>query len=189
MQRNPKFLVWAVLFEVGLGFLGVLIAWGFDVPLRPRMQLADEHLLRGLAACVPLIVLLVLLMHAGWQPLVQVKREVVAIVGELFAQSSWMELALISLAAGIGEEILFRGALQGGLANWTNPWLALSVVSLLFGLVHALSTAYFVLATLMGFYLGWMAMAYSDLIAPIVTHALYDFVALVLVQQEAKKKT
>ena len=52
------------------------------------------------------------------------------------------------------------------------------LVSLLFGLAHAMTTSYFVIASLVGAYLGWLAMTYADLIAPIIAHALYDFVAI-----------
>ena len=53
------------------------------------------------------------------------------------------------------------------------------VLSLLFGLAHALTRTYAVLATLVGFYLGFLFWLTGNLLAPILAHAVYDFVALV----------
>jgi len=99
-------------------------------------------------------------------------------IRELFAQSTPLELALVALAAGLGEELLFRGALQSLAELWMSPLVALAMVSLLFGLAHALSATYFVLATVVGAYLGWLALATGSLVPPILAHALYDLLAL-----------
>ena len=48
-------------------------------------------------------------------------------------------------------------------------------------------TIYFIAATCVGLYFGWLAMAYDDLIAPMIAHGLYDFIALTYVQQRAKR--
>jgi len=87
-------------------------------------------------------------------------------------------LAALAIMAGIGEELLFRGVLQGGLENPLGTWWALLIASLLFGLAHALTPAYFVLATLMGVYLGLIYVWTSNLLIVIVIHALYDWLAL-----------
>jgi membrane protease YdiL (CAAX protease family) len=49
----------------------------------------------------------------------------------------------------------------------------------LFGLAHPMSTTYVVLATVVGVYLGGLLLVTDNLLAPIVAHAAYDFVALV----------
>jgi membrane protease YdiL (CAAX protease family) len=101
----------------------------------------------------------------------------------LFASESLASLALISALAGLGEEMLFRGLLQAGLAAWINgphgAWLAMLVASLLFGLVHWISSSHAVLATVIGIYLGCLFWVSGHLLVPIVAHALYDFLALV----------
>jgi membrane protease YdiL (CAAX protease family) len=60
-------------------------------------------------------------------------------------------------------------------------WTALGMVSVLFGIMHWISRAYAVFATILGFYLGWLWIASGNLLVPIVAHGLYDFVALVYV--------
>ena len=186
-RRKAQTVALAMLFETGLGFMGVLIAWAAGVNLAGRLSVSQVAVLRGLLASLPMIVLLVACYESRWQPLVRVRREVEQVVQEMFAGCRWVEFALVSLAAGIGEEILFRGVLQPLAIQWTVPWIGVVVVALLFGLAHALTPAYFLAATVIGVYFGWLALAYNDLIAPIVTHAFYDFFALSFIQFRAAK--
>ena len=188
MDSRARTFGMAILFETGIGFVGILLAKLAGVPIWSSLVVSSEALARGLIATLPMLAMLVVLTLNRWTPLVDLKRQLEAIVRVLFAESSWLELALISLAAGVGEELLFRGALQPLLAGWVPPIVAIGVVSLAFGLAHALSTMYFVAATLVGFYLGWLTMAYDDLIAPMVAHGLYDFIALTYVQQRVKRE-
>ena len=43
---------------------------------------------------------------------------------------------------------------------------------------------YFVLATVIGLYLGWFALYFGELVTPIVAHSLYDFLALVYLSRD-----
>ncbi len=187
MESSARTFGLAILFETGLGFLGVFLAWGGGVPLSSLLVVTPVALERGLIATFPLLAMLMVLTLSRWSPLVDLRHQTEAIVRMLFAKSSWLELALISLAAGVGEELLFRGALQPLLASWFHPLIAIGVVSLLFGLVHAMSLLYFLGATAVGLYFGWLAMAYGDLIAPMVAHGFYDFIALTYMQHRTRR--
>ena len=85
------------------------------------------------------------------------------------------EIMILAAAAGIGEEVLFRGVLQPSMGFWAT--------SLAFGLLHALTPAYFVLAALMGAYLGWLQMETGNLLVPIIVHWLYDALAFWLLRR------
>ena len=120
----------------------------------------------------------------------EVRRVLDDLIVPMFRNCTWLELAAISLLAGMGEELLFRGVFQ---ARWSSgpaiscrtprppQWSAIgsrsSRVAIVFGLLHAFSSAYAVLAALMGLYLGWLWMATGNLAVPIVAHAVYDFLA------------
>jgi len=80
--------------------------------------------------------------------------------------------------------LLFRGAIQSVLGSWTTPVVGLAITSLLFGLAHALSKLYFLFAVAVGAFLGWMTLKYSDLVAPMVAHGVYDFLALVYLSRQ-----
>ncbi len=187
MQHNARTFAVAMLFESGLGFAGLAVAWWANISLQSRLQVTSPALVRGLVACLPMLVVLVAMSSSRWPPLVQLRKQVEMLVGELFSSISWLELALVCFAAGLGEELLFRGALQPWLARITHPTVAIVVVGLLFGLAHSLSVTYFVTATLIGCYLGWLMQAYDDLVAPIVAHALYDFVAIAFIRRNIKR--
>ncbi len=115
------------------------------------------------------------------------------LVVPLFQDASVLELALISLIAGIGEELLFRGLVQDGLATWLGGTVGICVgvaaSSLVFGLAHALTTTYAVLATLVGVYLGILFLLTGNLLAPIAAHAVYDFLALIYLVSTTSRPT
>jgi len=97
----------------------------------------------------------------------------------LFAGCSPWQLAVLSLLAGVSEEALFRGVVQGWLMRVSGSTvLGLVFASALFGLAHAITSTYAILAGLIGAYLGWLWLATDNLLTPTVAHAAYDFVAL-----------
>jgi membrane protease YdiL (CAAX protease family) len=119
------------------------------------------------------------MLTTGWEPIRRLVEFVVEQMGPLLARYSAVELAALAAVAGISEEILFRGVVQVGLARLLPAGWALVMASALFGLVHFATRAYALLAGVMGVYLGILFLLQGSLMAPIVTHALYDFVALI----------
>jgi membrane protease YdiL (CAAX protease family) len=134
-----------------------------------------------------MFLLLAFVTRSRWKPLADLRTQVESLVGEFFHGVSWPGLAAVSIAAGVGEEVLFRGALQPLAERWWGPAIGLLAASLLFGLVHAVTRTYFVFATIVGAYLGLLAAWFDDLAAPIIVHAAYDFAALVVLQRAAER--
>jgi membrane protease YdiL (CAAX protease family) len=97
----------------------------------------------------------------------------------LFGNWSLLQLFAISLVAGLSEEAFFRGAIQGSLADRVNVILAVLLVSALFGAFHLLTWTYAIIAALIGAYLGLLWIWTGNLLTPMITHAVYDFAALV----------
>jgi len=89
-------------------------------------------------------------------------------------------LALLAVLAGLGEEALFRGVLQPWLAGAVSLWPAVVLTGIVFGALHPVSATYVVLAAAAGAYFGALLVLTGNLLAPIVAHAGYDFVALLL---------
>ena len=187
MQGNPRNFALFVTMESALGFLAVLIAWWTGISLTDRLDVSGANLARGLVACLPMLAAFWVASFSQWRPLVELRLQVERLVKEIFGQNSWPELAVISLTAGLGEELLFRGALQGWISSYTGATVSVAIVSLLFGVAHAMSVTYFVAATAIGLFLGWLTEAYDDLVAPIVAHAVYDFVAILVIRRRAMK--
>jgi len=88
----------------------------------------------------------------------------------------------LALAAGVGEEILFRGVLQQELTARLGSHLGLLGGSVIFGLMHAVTPTYAALAGIAGAYFGWVYNACGFSVAvPAIAHFLYDAVALIRV--------
>jgi CAAX protease family protein len=118
------------------------------------------------------------MLRTGWSPIRRLVALVTEQIGPALAGCSVAELVLLAVAAGVSEEVLFRGVLQTGLARVVPAWLALLVASAAFGLVHFASRTYAAVAGVIGVYLGTLLLVQGSLLTPIVTHTLYDFVAL-----------
>lgn len=103
-----------------------------------------------------------------------------AVIRRTFLGLPTTRLLLISLAAGVGEELFFRGLLQGGLDGVLGTGWALVVASGLFGLGHWVTPLYALGAALMGALWGGLFIVTGGLAVPVVVHAAYDFGALIL---------
>jgi membrane protease YdiL (CAAX protease family) len=180
-QRRDGFAM-AVVVEGGLAIAALVLAWLFRVNLRDMFPAAGPPLLsailRGLLATLPMLAVFLLLVNSNWPMMRQMREQVQWLIDEMFPSRSIGQFAMIATLAGVGEELLFRGAMQSILANWTTPVIGLTITSVLFGLAHALSKLYFLFAVAVGAFFGWMTLSYNDLVSPMIAHGVYDFLAL-----------
>jgi membrane protease YdiL (CAAX protease family) len=190
-ERIPRFqiLTLAVLVEGGLIGLATALGWFLDQPALQTFTWDLENAVWGAAAAVPMLLLFLVCVRWPVGPLARLQQVTVKLLRPLFASCSVVELAGIALLAGLGEEMFFRGVLQAALAERLGWWLGLALASLLFGLVHAITPAYAVLATIMGAYLGGVWIAAGNLLAAVVAHALYDFAALLYLVYQPPTRT
>jgi len=180
MEHDRRMILLGVLFEGGLTLLAFALAWLFTPPAYESIVWQPADLGRGLLAALPMLAGLWLSRRFPVGPLAGLKKLLDEVLIPLFRSASTAELAVISLLAGLGEELLFRGVIQAALADRLGAAAGLVIASAIFGLAHAVSTTYAVLAALIGLYLGWLWLATGNLLVPITAHAVYDFLALVL---------
>lgn len=80
------------------------------------------------------------------------------------------DLMLVSLFSGVGEEALFRGAVQ--------PEFGLVAASIAFGVLHVGPDRRYLLwtawALLAGFLFGWLLLVSGGLLAPVLAHTLHN---------------
>lgn len=82
---------------------------------------------------------------------------------------------LVSITAGVCEEVLFRGFVLWYFAVWTHPILALVISSVLFGFGHIyLGLAHVPRTALVGMILGVLVLATGSLYPAIIIHAALD---------------
>lgn len=187
-QRN--FALLAAAFEGGLAVSAVGLGWLLELEPLETFDWDMAAVGMGVTATLPLLAMFWLCLKAPLRPFRKILRVIEESMLPLFRQCSVLELAIIATLAGLGEEMLFRGIVQGGIADWLGPpagiWIALATAAILFGFVHAITPTYAILAGVIGLYLGGLWMLTGNLLAPISTHAVYDFVALVYLMKIRK---
>lgn len=137
----------------------------------------------GVLATVPLLLGLRWSLYTRWAPIARLVDFVEEQLRPLFLGCSMGQLIILALLAGVAEEALFRGVIQPGLGRWLSSGGGLIATSVIFGLVHLLTMSYAALAALVGLYLGTLLLVSGNLLVPMVVHALYDFIALMLLIQ------
>jgi len=165
-------------FQLGLGVVAVVLSLGFGLTPWKQLTLSVEAVWMSLLATAVMLLTGVWMERqqwAWWKTLQEIlEKQLIPALAAMPAGA----LFLIALSAGVFEELLFRGVIQAGLSGPLGEWPALLLASLLFGLAHAMSRAYFLVATLMGVYLGWLFMITGNLLIPIIIHFLYDWAVL-----------
>ncbi len=144
-------------------------------------SLSAENILLGLLAAVPVAVLILLAtigpiseMDLVARSMGKITTRLKQILGSSIQSLTAFDIVLPSAFAGIGEEIFFRGLLQS--------YVGVIGAAIVFGLLHALTPTYFVLATAIGLYFGYLYETTGNLLIPMVSHAAYDIFALYLLR-------
>ncbi|MEE8388993.1 MAG: CPBP family intramembrane glutamic endopeptidase [Acidiferrobacterales bacterium] len=138
-------------------------------------------LLFGFVAAIPVAIAVLMTMAGplsrhGWlkRAMSRILEKLRTPFGPSILALSATDIVLLSLAAGIGEELFFRGLLQSFVGVWG--------AAIIFGLLHALTPAYFVMATAIGVWFGLLYEYSGNLLVPILSHATYDIFALYLLR-------
>lgn len=167
--------------EAGL----LVLAWGLgrwlDILPWQRLHFSAEAVALGAVATLPMLLGLAWILTTRWPAARRLVDLVLEQLGPVLAERSTLQLALLALLAGVGEELLFRGVVQVGLDRVLSHVGGLVAASTIFGLMHFASPTYALLAGVVGLYLGALFLFQGNLLVPIVAHSLYDFVALVYV--------
>jgi membrane protease YdiL (CAAX protease family) len=174
-----RMIYFLIAFELTAAVVGLALAWLFGVPVLERLDWDTRSFAVGVAATVPLLIALAIGLRWLPAPLRHLYHRLDEEVLPMLAPASWPQLILMAVAAGVGEEILFRGFLQQAFADRFGIPAGVIIASVLFGLAHPMSKTYILLAGVMGAWFGVLFVETDGLLAPIVTHALYDFIALV----------
>jgi len=176
-MNNMSFFWQTILVEGGLAVVAILV----DGLFRLRLHYWEhcwcnlETLRQITWGLLPLIAGYFVLQTLPFAAL----RKIDSVVRVLFWQhmGHWKlwQLALVAALAGFGEELLFRGLIQLGLSTFLNVWIAVLLTSLVFGLAHAVTPTYCLLAFVISLYLGFLFIHTGNLVVPMAVHALYDF--------------
>jgi membrane protease YdiL (CAAX protease family) len=171
-----RLVVVAVAGETVLALVAVVWIWTRGLPV----EVGDPA--RGLVLGLGAAALLAAVNYGvlRFAPVRALRRLYVETLRPVFAAASGFDTAAVSLAAGLGEELLFRGAVQAE--------FGVVVAGLLFGLAHVGgrdSLVFGAWVAVMGLGLGGLAHVGGGLLAPVVAHVVYDAAAIGYIRRDA----
>lgn len=177
-KERHSLLKFAILLEGGIGLLGLVLGYFTRIyPLQRILLEADDSLL-ALVACLPLFLAFLAVSHLPFQALQRIRFFLDRSIWPMMQDLSWLDVALISILAGIGEELFFRGWLEPWIAGYSNPILALVLANLIFALAHFITPTYALFAGLLGAAISGLVLYGENLLIGIIVHAVYDCMAL-----------
>ncbi|MAI71567.1 MAG: CPBP family intramembrane metalloprotease [Rhodopirellula sp.] len=208
-QTPDQVFLSAALFELALAALALFLGWVIGPSARetiPELSI-DElwpiliSILIGCVAAAPILLFVEIIRRIPWEPIRELERLTDDGMLRSLLQLRPLELIMVSLCAGIGEELLFRGWLMYWLANLIGlaefsggatsslaMGIALVTSSLVFGFFHPITKLYIILAALMGLYFGGLLLYTGNLLVPIAAHATYDAVQLILTARNEQRE-
>lgn len=199
-QAPESFLMISIVLELGLGAVAILLGSLFGGDPRALVpDLSDYRSLAigigfGILGALPIVLAVQLLERLPLQAIRDLQEATEERLLRMMIHFRTTELALVSMCAGVGEEMLFRGWLMmiilGPIAQ-ADPMMAvwaIGISSLAFGFAHPISPLYIIVTALMGIYFGVLLYWSENLLVPIVAHGVYDFVELVLATRAMRRR-
>jgi membrane protease YdiL (CAAX protease family) len=177
-EAGPSALLWASLCSQGLwvslAVAGALAQSPVSVASRLGMAPGRLSVLRVALAALGFVAFSHVIHQTLW--VLDVRHDgALARIDEMAAEmrtaSVLLTVVALGIAPGIGEEVLFRGFVQRGLAEHLRPALAVLLASMAFGLAHG-DVVHGMAAFAMGLYLGTVAWAAGSIRPAIACHVL-----------------
>ena len=131
----------------------------------------------GLLAVLPMLGVLVALEVIKHPVVLAFRERQIVFFSQIGFRFTPLRIILMSLGAGIGEELLFRGALQAWLDQSIPTLVAIAIPSLIFGLLHNANRIYMIIAGGIGAYLGLIFALSGNILIPVIAHTIYDIIA------------
>lgn len=166
------FLNFSSGFLIGLLCLSLVLAAIAGINPLNHVHVSLSGLAIGVAAAVVMVLMF------GF--IGSVRDQAEELMGKALANCLWYDLLILAILIGIIEELLFRGVLEPWLAR-LHPAFAFIAVNIVFGLLHAVSRTYAVVAALLGGILSLLAHwpGEFNLFRPMVAHAVYDYIGFI----------
>lgn len=184
MQKKYRVYFAAAITLFGVGGIGCVFIFLFRLPVEQQIQFPDIFFNGNglLAGCLYGIV-------AGFAILLFLQMKILKPASQFFTKLlneyhvNFFDIILLSLSAGIGEELLFRGAIQ----HWLGIWPTAVVFIFLHGYLHPGNKPLFIYGLILlpvsaGF--GYLLVS-QGIIAAMIAHFLID---VILMQYMLKKR-
>jgi uncharacterized protein len=171
----------ACYFEASLILIAIVLGWFSGINPFETMHFTELAIAYGVIGTAPLFLMYLALEHIEAEPVANIRKLLLNTLGPGLNSYHWTDLFILAAIAGISEEVVFRGVIQPWMESSWGITAALIGSNIIFGLAHALTPLYAVLAALVGIYLG-LSLDYGgerNLLVPVIIHGLYDFLAFI----------
>jgi membrane protease YdiL (CAAX protease family) len=186
LQRSVL-LINTLLVEGGLAVAALWLADWLGPELFGDFSWNRHDVLFGCLGAVPPLILILLMDRYPIGPFKHISDISDKFLRPLLANCKWPDYFLLAFLAGFCEELLFRGWIQCYLTTWLPLWGSVLATAVIFGLCHLITPAYFIIATLISIYLSCLYIWSGNLLVPMLTHGVYDLVALFAVMSFSSK--
>lgn len=178
----------ACLFEASLILVAVVLGMIANINPFENLHFSELAIVYGVLGTAPLFMMFLSLEQVRHTSVSSIKDLLLKTLGPGLHKYHWTDLLILASIAGFSEELLFRGVIQPWIEHAWGAVTGLVVSNLIFGLVHAVTPLYAVLATLVGIYLGLAldVMGDKNLLVPVIIHGLYDFLAFLALMKTFK---
>jgi len=180
----------ACYFEGSLILVAVVLGWIADIDPFEHFHFSENALLYGLFGTLPLFLIFLAMEQMPFPSVQNIRQLLIDTLAPSLYRHHWADLFILAVIAGVSEEVLFRGVIQPWMENSWGMTAGLIASNILFGLVHAITPLYAVLAASIGIYLG-LFLDYGgerNLMTPIVIHSVYDFLAFLVIMKTYRSK-
>ncbi len=179
---NPDdFYKKACSFEAAMILVAVALGWIADINPFADLRFSESAIAYGVVGTMPLFLLFLSLEQMQSGSVIKIRNVLFETLGPGLHRYHWTDLLILAAIAGVSEELLFRGVIQPWMESSWGMNAGLVGSNIIFGLAHAVTPLYAVLAALVGIYLS-LSLDYGgdrNLLLPIVIHGLYDFLAFI----------
>lgn len=179
---NPNdFFKKACSFEAALILAAVFLGWIAGINPFEYLYFSELAIVYGIIGTIPLFLLFRIMEQIQAEPIVKIKDLLFETLGPGLHRYHWTDLLILASIAGLSEELLFRGVIQPWIESSWGMTAGLVAGNIIFGMAHAVTPLYAVLAALVGVYLSLSLDFGGDrnLLIPIIIHGLYDFLAFI----------
>ena len=181
LLKFDDFFKSACYFEAALILVAIALGWVADINPFANIVFSESALAYGVLGTIPLFLMFLGLEQVQGKSVVNIRKLLLNTLGPGLHRYHWSDLFVLAAIAGVSEELLFRGVIQPWIESSWGITAGLIGSNIVFGMVHAVTPLYAVLAALVGIYLG-LSLDYGgdrNLLTPIIIHSGYDFLAFV----------
>lgn len=189
-QDQQLLILGGSLFSIGIILAAFGFGWALDINPLTNLNWSWSALLIGTLAALPMFGFFLLTMKLPFQAFHKINQFLLDEIGPRIVKASVLEVFILCIFIGLGEELLFRGVLQ----SWSNQFgvvYAIIFTNLLFGILHSVTRVYVIVASLMGVYLSLLLILFTphNLLIPITTHTVYDFLCFMMLIRIYRQQT